>query len=147
MSRQENIDAVQSAQLRFRVRDLDGYLQLYSSSVMHHGFSSRIRPGIPGLRDHYTSLLNAFPDMQIEINDVIADGDKVVHRFKFNGTHKGDFLGVPATGKRVSAPGVHIYLFLDGKVVEVWQVLDTFKFLSQVGAVPQLREMKSKAAR
>src|SRR5713226_1772994 len=138
MGRQENIDAIQRAQLRFRVRDLDGYLELYSNSVIHHGFSSRIRPGISGLRDHYTSLLKAFPDMRIEINDIIADGDKVVHRFTFSGTHKGDFLGIPATGKTVSAPGVHIYLFSGGKAAEAWSVFDTFRFLSQMGAVPQL---------
>jgi steroid delta-isomerase-like uncharacterized protein len=142
MPRQENIDALQRASLRFKARDLEGHLELYSSSVIHHGFSSRIRPGIPGLRDHYTKLLKGFPDMRIDIDDIIADGEKVVHRFAFNGTHRGEFLGVPATGKSVSAAGVHIHLFQAGKCVEVWQVLDTFRFLSQIGAVPQLRKMR-----
>jgi predicted ester cyclase len=142
MPRQENIDVLQRASLRFKVRDLDGYLQMYSSTVIHHGFSSRIRPGVPGLKDHYTRLLTGFPDMRVEINDILGDGEKLAHRFTFYGTHKGEFLGVPATGKVVTAGGIHIQLFDAGKCIEVWQVLDTFGFLSQMGAVPQLRERR-----
>jgi predicted ester cyclase len=142
MPRQENIDVLQRASLRFKVRDLDGYLEMYSNSVIHHGFSSRIRPGVPGLRDHYTNLLKGFPDMRVEIDDILADGEELVHRFTFYGTHKGNFLGAASTGKMVSAAGIHIQLFEAGKCTEVWQVFDTFRFLSQIGAVPQLREMR-----
>ncbi len=138
----ENIEAIQRASIRFKARDLDGHLEVYSPSVIHHGFSSRIRPGVPGLRDHYTALLKGFPDARVDIEDILADGEKVVHRFTFNGTHRGEFLKVPATGKAVRASGVHIHLFNGGKCVEVWQILDTFAFLSQIGAVPQLREMR-----
>ncbi|MGO9125615.1 MAG: ester cyclase [Terriglobales bacterium] len=142
MPPQENIDALNGAALRFKVKDLDGYLAMYSNSVIHHGFSSRIRPGVPGLREHYTNLLKAFPDMRIEIEDIIAQGEKVVHRFTFTGTHRGDFLGFAATGRLVTAPGIHINLFADGKCVEVWSVLDTFRFLTEIGAVPQLRDLR-----
>ena len=142
MSREQNIDILRQASLRFKVRDLEGHLKMYSNSVIHHGFSSRIRPGVAGLRDHYTNLLKGFPDMRIEIDDIIADGEKVAHRFMFYGTHKGEFLGVPPTGKLVSAAGVHIHLFSHNQAVEVWQILDTFSFLSQIGAVPRLRDAK-----
>jgi predicted ester cyclase len=127
------------------VRDLDGYLEMYSSSVIHHGFSSRIRPGIAGLRDHYQALLKGFPDMRIDIDDIIADGEKVVHRFTFYGAHRGEYLGVAPTGKVVSAPGIHINLFSAEKCVEVWASFDTFRFLSEIGAVPQLRDVKRSA--
>jgi predicted ester cyclase len=142
MPRQENIEALKRAGDRFKARDLEGHLELYTSSVIHHGFSSRIRPGVAGLRDHYNGLLKAFPDMRVDIHDFIADGEKVAHRFSFFGTHRGDFLGVAPTLKQVTAPGIHIHLFQGGKCIEVWQVLDTFRFLSQIGAVPQLREMR-----
>ncbi|MBZ5597329.1 MAG: ester cyclase [Acidobacteriia bacterium] len=142
MPRQENIDILQRAGLRFKVRDLDGYLEMYSSSVIHHGFSSRIRPGVPGLKDHYERLLKGFPDMRVEINDILGDGEKLAHRFTFYGTHKGEFLGKAATGKLVTAGGIHIQVFDAGKCIEVWQVLDTFGFLTQIGAVPQLRDMR-----
>ncbi len=142
MSERENIDLLQRAALRFEVRDLEGHLELYSSSVIHHGFSSRIRPGIAGLRDHYTALLKGFPDMRIDIDDVIAQGEKIVHRFTFYGSHRGEYLGVAPTAKTVSASGVHINLFAGGKCIEVWAAFDTFRFLSEIGAVPQLRERK-----
>lgn len=128
--------------LRFKVRDLDGHLEMYHSTVIHHGFSSRIRPGVPGLKDHYTGLLKGFPDMRIEINDLIADGEKLAHRFTFNGTQRGEFLGVKPTGKLVTASGIQIQLFSEGKCIEVWSVLDTFRFLTEMGAVPQLRDMR-----
>ena len=142
MPRQENIAALQQAAVRFKERDLEGHLKVYDPSVIHHGFSSRIRPGVAGLKDHYTSLLKGFPDMRIDIDDIIADGEKVVQRFLFSGTHKGEFLGLPPSGRSTRTAGVHIHLFHNGKAIEVWQVLDTFAFLSDIGAVPQLRDRK-----
>ncbi len=142
MPRLENIEALQQATARFRARDLDGHLKLYSNSVVHHGFSSRIRPGVAGLKDHYIALLKGFPDMRIDVDDIIAEGEKVVHRFMFFGTHKGEYLGLAPSGKMVRAAGVQIHLFRDGHAVEVWQVLDTFTFLSEIGAVSRLRDAK-----
>ncbi|MFZ3339917.1 MAG: ester cyclase [Terriglobales bacterium] len=142
MPRLENIEALQQASLRFKARDLEGHLKLYSNSVLHHGFSSRLRPGVPGLKDHYTALLKGFPDMRAEIDDIVADGEKVMHRFMFFGTHKGEFLGVAPTGKLVRAAGVHIHLFKDGLAIEVWQILDTYAFLSEIGAISKLRDAR-----
>jgi steroid delta-isomerase-like uncharacterized protein len=139
---QENIDAMQRAWARLRVRDLDGYLALYSSSVIHHGYSSRIRPGVPGLREHYTNLLKGFPDLRVEVDDIISQGDKVAHRFTFYGTHRGEFVGIPPSGKSISASGMQMNLFSGGKCIEVWSVHDSYRFLAQIGAVSQLREKR-----
>src|SRR5271166_3768986 len=108
MPPQENVAALQHGLARFRVRDLDGYLALYSDSVIHHGYSSRIRPGVRGLRDHYNHLLKGFPDLRIEVDDIMAEGEKVAHRFTFFGTHRGEFLGIAATGKSISAAGIQV---------------------------------------
>jgi steroid delta-isomerase-like uncharacterized protein len=142
MPPQENIDALQHGWIRLRLRDLEGYLALYSNSVIHHGYSSRIRPGVQGLREHYTALLKGLPDLRIEVEDVIAEGEKVAHRFTFFGTHRGEFLGVPATGKQISASGMQINLFSGGKCIEVWSVHDSYRFLAQIGAVSQLRDRR-----
>jgi predicted ester cyclase len=146
MPNQENVDVIQGAALRFKVRDIEGYLQHYDPSVIHHGFSSRIRPGVAGLRDHYNNLLAGFPDMRIDIADIIADGEKVAHRFLFSGTHKGEFLGIPPTGKLVRAPGVHIHLFRNGRAVEVWQIFDNLSFLSGIGAISRVQSEKNQSA-
>jgi predicted ester cyclase len=140
----ENIEALQRASRRLRVKDLDGYLAMYSDSVIHHGYSSRIRPGVPGLREHYTNLLKGFPDLRVEIEDIIAEGEKIAHRFSFCGTHRGEFLGIAATGKLVTSVGIQINLFSGGKCIEVWSVHDSFRFLTEIGAVPQLRERSMK---
>ena len=142
MPRQQNIEAVKRASERFKMRDLEGHLEIYSPSVFHHGFSSRIKPGLPGLRDHYNELLKGFPDLRIEIEDIVAEDEKVVHRFTFYGSHRGEFMGLPPSQKMVTAPGVHIQWFHGGKCVEVWQVLDTLRFMSQVGAVPAFERRK-----
>jgi len=139
MPRHENIEALQQATSRFKLRDIEGYLKLYEESVIHHGFSSKIRPGVAGLRDHYTGLLKGFPDMRIDIEDIISDGEKLAHRFLFSGTQKGEFLGVPASGKLVRAPGVHIHLFKNGRATEAWQVFDNLTFLLEIGAVSRTR--------
>ena len=142
MPREENIAALKQAAERFKARDLDGHLKLYSPSVAHHGFSSRIRPGVVGLRDHYDKLLKAFPDMRIDTDDILADGEKVLHRFLFSGTHKGEYLSFSPTGKHVHAAGVQIHLFQQGVAIEVWQVMDAFSFLKEIGGVTRLRDMK-----
>jgi predicted ester cyclase len=139
MPPQENIDALQRSWLRLIVRDIEGYLELYNKGVIHHGYSSRIRPGVAGLREHYTSLLKGFPDLRVEIDDIIAQSEKVVHRFTFCGTHRGEFMGIAATGKSISAAGMQINLFSAGKCIEVWSVHDSYGFLSQIGAVSHLR--------
>lgn len=142
MPRLENLEALHQAHTRYKLRDLEGHLKLFSRSVIHHGFSSRIRPGVSGLRDHHTAVLGAFPDVRLDVSDVIADGEKAAYRFVFSGTHKGKYLNFPATGKFVTASGMHMYLFQNGEVVEVWQVFDTFGFLSQIGAIPRLRDVE-----
>jgi steroid delta-isomerase-like uncharacterized protein len=140
MPPQQNIEALQHATLRFKVKDIDGYLAMYSNAVIHHGYSSRIRPGVAGLREHYTYLFKGFPDLTVDIEDIIAQDERVAHRFTFRGTHRGEFLGIAATGKQVTAAGMQINLFSGGKCIEVWSVHDSFRFLSQIGAVPKLRD-------
>src|ERR1700733_1225532 len=144
MPPQANIDALQHALRRFKVKDLEGYLAMYSDSVIHHGYSSRIRSGVPGLREHYTNLLKAFPDMRVDVNDIISEGEKVVHRFTMSGTHRGEFLGFAPTGNLVTSTGIQIHLFSEGRCIEVWSAHDTLRFMTQVGAVSPLREKAGK---
>jgi predicted ester cyclase len=144
MPAQENIETLRRACHRFKVKDIDGYLAMYSNSVIHHGYSSRIRPGLTGLKEHYANLFKGFPDLTVDIDDIIAEGEKVAHRFTFRGTHRGEFLGIPPTGNLVTAPGMQMNLFSSGKCIEVWSVHDSFRFLSQIGVAPKLRDAAAK---
>ena len=87
-------------------------------------------------------IRSAFPNFQLVIEDQIAEGDKVVTRVTFQGTHRGEYRGVAPTGKQVRYAGIAIDRIVDGKVVEMWHVADTLSLLQQIGAMPSPQPKK-----
>jgi predicted ester cyclase len=138
MPANQNIETVKRAIERFNAKDLEGYLDMFDRAVIFHGLSRKLKPGVGGLRDYYTDLRAAFPDMRLSSEDLIADGEKVANRYTFYGTHKGDYMGVKPTMKLVVTPGIVINLFKSGKCVETWQSTDALGFLTQLGVVQPL---------
>jgi steroid delta-isomerase-like uncharacterized protein len=100
----------------------------------------QLPPGIPngreGVKVLTTMLRSAFPDFKATIDDILAEGDKVVIRMTWSGTQKGEFLGVPATGKRVSFGVIDIIRMTNGKCVEHWGQMDSMSLMQQLGAIP-----------
>ena len=92
---------------------------------------------IEGAKQVMRLFASAFPDWFATIEDFIAEGDKVVMRGVASGTHRGVFMGIPPTGKRVTVPGIHIWRIRDGKIVENRQEVDNLGLLRQLGAIPQ----------
>ena len=84
----------------------------------------------------FAVLHSAFPDLRATVEDEIADGDKVVVRSTWRGTHQGEFQGIPATGKQVSFPVIDIVRFENGKAVEHWGLVDAMSLMQQLGAIP-----------
>jgi predicted ester cyclase len=78
----------------------------------------------------------AFPDFKVTIDDLIAEGDKVVIRATWNGTQKGEFMGIPPTGKRVSFGVIDIIRMAGGKAVEHWGQMDSMGMMQQLGVAP-----------
>jgi steroid delta-isomerase-like uncharacterized protein len=99
-------------------------------------------PGLPLIRGvgGYLQLMgrwvSAFPDLTLAVDNLIAEGDDVVLRWEAHGTHQGEFLGVPATGKEVAISGVLISRFAAGRIVDDWEIADLLGLLRQVGAIP-----------
>jgi steroid delta-isomerase-like uncharacterized protein len=97
-------------------------------------------PGMPTDREggkmFLGGFLNAFPDSQITIDDMIAEGDRVVTKKTFTGTHTGEFGGIPASGNSVTLQYVDILRLRDGKIIEHWLCMDQLTFLQQLGAIP-----------
>ena len=83
------------------------------------------------------SIAAAFPDMKITPVDIIAEKDKVVARCKFTGTHKGVYMGIAPTGKKVKFESIAIYRFAQGRIVETWGVMDLLGMMQQIGAIPK----------
>ena len=94
-------------------------------------------PGIPpnkeGVRMFFQMMRSAFPDFRMSVEDIIEEGDKLVVRFRMQGTHRGEFMGIPATGKQVNIQGIDILRIVDGKAVEHWGVTDTGMMMQQLG--------------
>jgi steroid delta-isomerase-like uncharacterized protein len=91
--------------------------------------------GLAGLRERVTILDEAL-DPRFTVEDVIAEGDRVVVRWTNSGTHVGEFFGAPATGKGFTIAGVDIYRLEDGKMAEHWHVVDQLSMLQQLGMLP-----------
>lgn len=95
--------------------------------------------GLSSPRRRQRSTLAVFPDLHVEANDLIAEGDRVVERWTQTMTHTGApfFIGnLPASGRRITTTGISIYRIADGKIVEHWANMDFFGVLQQVGAFP-----------
>ena len=92
--------------------------------------------GLGGVRQYFTMLREAFPDLHFEIDAQLADGDRVVTRWTAHGTHEGEFQGIPPTGKQVRLTGTDIDRIAGGKAVECWTNTDELGLLRQLGVVP-----------
>jgi predicted ester cyclase len=93
-------------------------------------------PGAEGLKQVTGMFKSGFPDMHIELSDVIGEGDRVVSRGSWTGTHKGEFMGIPPTGKHVSVSYMDIWRFENGKGIENWVKMDMLGLMQQLGVVP-----------
>ena len=89
-----------------------------------------------GVKQFFSGLFDAFPDCDFTLDDIFVEGDKSAVRYTVTGTHKGAFMGIPPTNKKVVFWEIDIYRFANGKLVEIWGRLDTLGFMQQLGAIP-----------
>ncbi|GAB3260738.1 ester cyclase [Nocardioides dilutus] len=117
--------------------DIAGFGDLVADDFVEHQGG----PGFPatkaGTLDFFRALLEAFPDLHMNVEDVVADGDKAVARVTTTGTHRGDFMGIPPTGSTVDMQLIDIMRFDGaGQVCEHWGVADMLSLMQQLGVVP-----------
>ena len=104
--------------------------------IEHEELPPGIPPGREGPKALFTMLRSAFPDLKATIEHLIAEGDKVVLHMTWTGTQKGEFMGVPPTGKRISIDVIDIIRIAGGKYVEHWGVMNSMAMMQQLGAMP-----------
>jgi predicted ester cyclase len=92
------------------------------------------------LKEVFARLLRAFPDLHVTIEDLIAEGDKIVSPNTVTGTNLGDYMGRAPTGKRVAYDEIFIFRFAGGRIAETWGVVDVFSQMRQVGVIPATPE-------
>lgn len=136
MSIEQNKAIVRNHTELTNARDLDGAFAHFSPGFVDHAVSPGMPPGIAGTRLLFNMIFAAFPDLHATIEDIIAEGDKVVDRMTCEGTHQGFFMGAPPTGKRVKWSFIDIHRIADGKIVEHWVETDQMGLMQQLGLVP-----------
>ena len=125
-------DAVNTRDLDVIAKVID---EVVDPDVLFHAPAPTGATGAQALREVWTVLLRAFPDLHVAVEDVIAEGDKVVARNTVTGTHQGEYRGVPATGRPVTYNEIFIVRLAGGRIAEVWGVVDVFAQLRQLGLI------------
>ena len=93
-------------------------------------------PGLDGLKDILRAMRAGFPDIVFSVQEQIAEDDKVASRFEWTGTHQGEFLGIPATGRQVRVWGIVIDRLEEGRIKDTRIIMDTLGLMTQLGALP-----------
>jgi steroid delta-isomerase-like uncharacterized protein len=116
--------------------DLDAFEALFAEGYVNHNIPV---PGIPGTKDGFRELVKAtrraFPDVVVHIDDVIAEGDMVAFHDHVSATSRGEFFGVPPSGRRIEWTEIHWLRIADGRIVEHWTNFDQLGILRQLGAL------------
>ncbi len=105
--------------------------------VAVHPYYREYPAGAEGFKEAIAGPRRTLPDLHITVDDLVAEGDRVVARYIWDGTDLGGWPGMPPTGKRVKTTGVDIYRVIDGKIVECWTVLDELALRQQLGLVAE----------
>ena len=137
MAREENIAAQERFAEGVNTGNFDIFDEVVAPDVVDHDPAPEQGPGPQGFKDMFANLRAAFPDLEVTPEHMTATDEDVALAYTVSGTHRGDFLGVAPTGRRITARGVQIGRFRDGQLVERWGSSDQMSILQQLGAEPQ----------
>ncbi len=133
MSAEENKTIVRKYRQAHNQNKLEALDALVAQDLVSHSALPGLPPGLAGGKLAHQGFLSAFPDTQTTTEDLIAEGDTVVERYTARGTHTGDFMGAPPTGKKYAIESIVIYRFANGKIVEMWGLNDVQSLMMQLG--------------
>ncbi len=123
---------VEEVQNRHNIGALE---ELFSPDFVDHSGISSLPPTLDGAKQFFTMLFTAFPDIHASIHDQVAEGDKVVTRKTFHGTHQEEFMGIPPAGLQIALDVIDIFRVADGKITDHWAVADMLGLMQQLGVV------------
>jgi steroid delta-isomerase-like uncharacterized protein len=137
MSAEEGKAITRRAYEAINQKNLDALDEIVASDIIDRDPAPGQAPGLEGVKQYFSSLHTAFPDVQMNIEDLIAEGDKVVARVTVGGTHQGEFMGIDPTGNQVTITGIDILRIADGKIVERWGKFDDLSMMQQLGVISE----------
>jgi steroid delta-isomerase-like uncharacterized protein len=136
MSTEQNKALVRKSHELMNQKNVDAALVLCSLDFVDHALRPGMSKGVEGTRQFFNMQFAAFPDMRATLEDMIAEGDKVVTRMTLRGTNTGPFMGMPPTGKSATWSFIDIFRIADGKLAEHWVEMDSVVLMQQLGLVP-----------
>lgn len=136
MSEQNKAATRRWLQEGFDRQKLEEFDRYFSPELVNHALPPGLPPGLEGTKMLASIFFGAYPDIRLTIEDLLAEGDKVMARWTARGTHKGELMGIAPTGKEVVVSGVIIDRFADGKSVEHWELFDQLGMMQQLGVIP-----------
>ena len=117
-------------------RNLDEAFELYAVDYIYHGPGGQELRGRDGIRGLWEVFLVGFPDLHSTIEDMVSSGDKVVLRWRIEGTHTGEFMGVAPSNKKITLGIIEIFRVENGQLVEAWDQFDQLGLMQQIGDIP-----------
>ncbi len=136
MSTEENKAIVRKYREAHNQNQLEALDAIVAQDVISHAALPGLPPGLAGGKMAHQIFLGSFSDLQTTTEDLIAEGDKVFERYVTRGTHTGDFMGAPPTGKKFEAETMVAYRIANGKIVETWGLNDVQAVMMQLGLMP-----------
>jgi hypothetical protein len=133
MSLAENKQIVRRYQEAYNTNQLDALSEIVAADVLTPNIIAGMPPGLEGAKVVHQTTLLGMPDYHTAIEDLIAEGDKVVARVRITGTHTGNFWGLPPTGNRINLTGIYVVRIADGQIVEHWGEENGMTVLRQLG--------------
>jgi steroid delta-isomerase-like uncharacterized protein len=112
--------------------------ELYAENYLPLNPTPGLSADRDGVKMEVAAYRQAFPDMQVTVDDIFGEGDKVVARYTIRGTHTGELMGIPATGRSAETTGISIVRLENGRVVEEYALADTMGLFQQLGLVPEM---------
>ena len=117
----------------FNRKNLNAMDELCAADIIDHSALPGQGPGLPGLKESFQQFMAGFPDLKATVHEVVAEGDMLVTRFSSVGTHTGDLMGAPPTGKTVTFRGLDMIRIRDGRAVEAWHEGNDLEVLMSLG--------------
>lgn len=124
---------VEEAQSRHNLGAVD---ELLAADFVDHSVPPGLPPDREGVKMQFAMFFSAFPDLHVVIHDQVAEGDSVVTRKTFHGTHQGDLMGIPPSGCPIAFDVIDILRLRDGKITDHWNVVDQLGLMRQIGVIP-----------
>ena len=132
MSLEQNKTNVLNMYRAFDRQDIERGRQFIAADIIGRGMDGIIRQGVASFIEYAMSMFGVFPDGYHQIDEIIAEGDKVVTRGIFSATHKGELMGILPTNKKIQFSVVHIDRIADGKIIQHWGQADLFSVMQQL---------------